>query len=88
MVIFGFIGYLFKKFEYEGAPLVLALVLGPMMETALRRSLLLSAGDPMIFLTRPIAAGLMLVSFFLLLYPLIPRLGKRRIILPPEKKED
>ena len=88
MVIFGLIGYLFKKFEYEGAPLVLALVLGPMMETALRRSLLLSAGDPMIFFTRPISAVLMLVSFFLLVFPLLPRLGKKRAGLPQREGED
>jgi putative tricarboxylic transport membrane protein len=88
MVIFGLIGYLFKKFEYEGAPLVLALVLGPMMETALRRSLLLSAGDPMIFLNRPISAALMLVSIFLLAYPLVPWLRKKRAILPKEENED
>ena len=72
----------------KGLPLVLALVLGPMMETALRRSLLLSAGDPMIFLTRPIAAVLILVSIFLLAYPLIPWLGNKRATLPKEEKED
>ena len=88
MVIFGLIGYLFKKFEYEAAPLILALVLGPMLETALRRSLLLSAGDPMIFLTRPISAVLMLISFFLLAYPLVPWLRKRRAILPKGEAED
>ncbi|MBI5968191.1 MAG: tripartite tricarboxylate transporter permease [Deltaproteobacteria bacterium] len=82
MVIFGLIGYLFKKFEYEAAPLVLALVLGPMMETALRRSLLLSAGDPMIFLTRPISAALMLISFFLLAFPFMPWLKRKRAVLP------
>ena len=53
MVVFGLLGYLFKKFEYEAAPLILALVLGPMLETALRRSLLLSAGSPLIFLHPP-----------------------------------
>ena len=88
MVIFGFIGYLFKKFEYEAAPLVLALVLGPMLEAALRRSLLLSAGNPTIFLTRPISAVLMLVSFFLLLSPLVPRLKKKRAALPKGEAED
>ena len=88
MVVFGLIGYLFKKFEYEGAPLVLALVLGPMMETALRRSLLLSAGDPLIFITRPISAVLMLISFFLLIFPLLPRLGKKRTALPQGESGD
>jgi putative tricarboxylic transport membrane protein len=87
MVVFGFIGYLFKKFEYEGAPLVLALVLGPMMETALRRSLLLSAGDAMIFLTRPISATLMGISLFLLAYPLVPWLRRKRATLPMSEVE-
>ena len=75
MVVFGLLGYLFKKFDYEAAPLVLALVLGPIMETSLRRSLLLSSGNPMIFLTRPISGILLVISLFLLIYPLI--LGAR-----------
>jgi putative tricarboxylic transport membrane protein len=88
MVIFGLIGYFFKKYEYEGAPLVLALVLGPMLETALRRSLLLSAGDPTIFLTRPISAVLILSSFCLLVFPLVPWIGKKRAVLPKGEAED
>ncbi|MCJ7494791.1 MAG: tripartite tricarboxylate transporter permease, partial [Deltaproteobacteria bacterium] len=88
MIFFGLIGYLFKKFKYEAAPLVLALVLGPLLEAALRRSLLLSAGDPLIFITRPISAILMLISFFLLVFPLLPRLGKKRAGLPQGEGED
>jgi putative tricarboxylic transport membrane protein len=88
MVIFGVIGYLFKKFEYEAAPLVLALVLGPMLEAALRRSLLLSAGNPLIFFTRPISGVLMLVAFFLLCYPLVPWLRKKRAVLPKGEAND
>jgi len=88
MIFFGLIGYLFKKFKYEAAPLVLALVLGPLLEAALRRSLLLSAGDPLIFITRPISAMLMLISFFLLVFPLLPRLGKKRTGLPQGEAKD
>jgi len=87
MVIFGFLGYLFKKFDYEGAPLVLALVLGPIMETSLRRSLLLSSGNPMIFISRPISALLLLISLCLLIYPFIPWLRRKRNILPQEREE-
>jgi TctA family transporter len=58
------------------------------LEAALRRSLLLSAGDPLIFITRPISAVLMLISFFLLIFPLIPRLGKKRTGLPLGELED
>lgn len=61
MVAFGIVGYLFKKFGYEGAPLILAFVLGPMFEVNLRRSLLMSQGDFTIFFTRPIAVGALLV---------------------------
>ena len=84
MVIFGFIGYLFKKFEYEAAPLVLALVLEPMMEQALRRSLLLSSGNPTIFITRPISATLILASILFLISPILPWIGRARRVLPKE----
>jgi putative tricarboxylic transport membrane protein len=84
MVFFGLLGYLFKKFQYEGAPLVLALVLGPMLEKALRRSLLLSWGDPTIFITRPISLSLLVVSFALLFFPLIPKWRKKRLDLKDE----
>lgn len=88
MILFGIIGYFFKKFEYEPAPLVLALVLGPMLEAALRRSLLLSAGDPTIFLTRPISAVLMIISFCLLVFPLIPWLRKKREAIPAGEADE
>jgi putative tricarboxylic transport membrane protein len=88
MVAFGVIGYFFRKYEYEGAPLVLALVLGPMLETALRRSLLLSSGDPTVFITRPISGVLMAVSFFLLILPLIPGFNSKRRVLPMAEADD
>jgi len=70
MMFFGVLGYLMKKFEYEAAPLILAFVLGPIMEQSLRQSLKLSGGSFLIFLTRPVSAillilaGLVLVSYF------------------------
>jgi putative tricarboxylic transport membrane protein len=70
MVLFGILGYLMKKYGYEPAPLVLAFVLGPMFENAFRQSLILSNGNPMIFLNRPIAASFLLISFVLLISPL------------------
>jgi putative tricarboxylic transport membrane protein len=78
MILFGIVGYLMKKFEYEGAPLILAYVLGPMLETSLRQSLTISSGSFAIFFTRPIAAGGMLLAIFLILSPLLPRIRKRR----------
>lgn len=73
MVIFGLIGYLTKKFRYECAPLVLAMILGPMLESALRQSLILSNGSFHIFFARPLSAMLMGLSAFLLLSPILMR---------------
>ena len=81
MVLFGVLGYLMKKFGYEPAPLVLAFVLGPMLENNLRKSLILSQGDFSTFVTRPLSAIALLLALALLLSPLIPRLrGKREVI--------
>ena len=73
-VIFSFVGLLMKKFEFEGAPLVLAFVLGPLLETALRRSLILSDGSFLIFLQRPISAAFILFSIVVLVAPLFSKL--------------
>jgi putative tricarboxylic transport membrane protein len=68
MIIFGIVGYILRKFDYEPAPLMLAFILGPMLETAFRQSLIISDGRFSIFLERPISAvglliaGLLLVS--------------------------
>ena len=79
MLLFGILGYLMKKFDYEPAPLVLAFVLGPMFQNALRQSLIISRGNPMIFLLRPISAVFVLGTFFLLFSPLVlKKLGKQR----------
>ena len=76
MIIFGGIGYLMRKFGYEGAPLVLAFVLSPMLENAFRQALIMSGGSFDIFFTRPISLVLLLVTITLLLLPLIPGLRK------------
>jgi putative tricarboxylic transport membrane protein len=78
MVIFGVLGYLMKKVQFEGAPLLLGMVLGLMMEDALRQSLIMSGGDFMIFLNRPIAAGFFIAAMALLVLPLL-RWGKTRL---------
>ena len=85
LIIFGFIGYLMKKFKYEAAPLILAFVLGPRFETALRRSLLLQRGDLTIFLTRPISAVLLAIAVALILLPLIPKIRKKVASVPKEE---
>ena len=78
MIGFGVFGYLARKFQFEMAPLVLALVIGPMMENNLRLSLVISQGNPWIFIEKPISATFILVSLVLLISPFIPWIGKRR----------
>jgi putative tricarboxylic transport membrane protein len=72
MTVFGLFGYLMRKFEYEGAPFVFAMVLSPLMEINLRKSLLMSDGNFGIFFTRPISLTLMIVGTILLCLPLFP----------------
>ncbi len=78
MVIFGVLGYLMRKFGYEAAPLVLAFVLGPMLENNLRKSLILSHGDFTIFVERPISATCLVLAAAALLAPLLPALARKR----------
>jgi putative tricarboxylic transport membrane protein len=81
MLFFGGIGYLMKKFDYEAAPLVLAMVLGPMMENALRQSLIMANGSAGIFFTRPISLGVMLLVLALLILPMLPWVKKKREVI-------
>ncbi|MEW6265427.1 MAG: tripartite tricarboxylate transporter permease [Thermodesulfobacteriota bacterium] len=81
MLIFGVIGYVMNKLSLEGAPLILAFILGPMLETALRQSLLKSNGDFSIFITRPISATFLAISFLLLVLPLITKLRRPGAVL-------
>ena len=86
MVFFGFMGYLLRKYRYEAAPLILAFVLGPMLEDALRQSLIISEGSPKIFFTRPISGTILGCTVLLLLSSLLPKIQKRRQVLPLEKE--
>ncbi len=78
MLLFGVIGYLMRKFEYEPAPLVLAFVLSPILEDSLRQSLIISGGSMSIFVTRPIAAGFLLLAALLLISAVLPSVRKKR----------
>jgi putative tricarboxylic transport membrane protein len=70
MMVFGVMGYLFKKLRYPLAPLVLALVLGDMAETSFRQSMLLSQGSMAIFWSNPLVGSLTFVAIALLIWPL------------------
>ncbi len=71
MIFFGALGYLMRKMKYPPAPMILALVLGPMVERSLRQSLTISHGSLEIFFTRPIAAVLMIIGILSLFLPII-----------------
>jgi len=71
MMFFGIVGYLFKKYEYEPAPLILAFVLGPMLESNLRQSLISSQGSFQVFFTRPISAVFISIAILLFAVPIL-----------------
>ncbi len=78
MLIFGFAGYAIMRWGCEPAPLVMAFVLGPLMEENLRRAMLLSEGSPSVFFTRPISLSLLIAAGLLLLLVLLPKLRTAR----------
>jgi len=78
MALFGVLGYAFRKLDCEPAPMLLGFILGPMMEEYLRRALLITKGNPVVFVTRPISATLLAVSAVALVVVLLPALRKKR----------
>jgi TctA family transporter len=78
MAVFGVVGYVLVKLDCEPAPLLLGFVLGPMMEENLRRSMLLSRGDPSIFVTQPISLALLISAAVLLALLIVPSIRNKR----------
>jgi TctA family transporter len=78
LALFGLLGYVFSKLDCEPAPLLLGFILGPMMEEYLRRALLLSRGDPTVFVTRPISATMLALAVFAVIVVLLPAMSKKR----------
>ncbi|MEW5912265.1 MAG: tripartite tricarboxylate transporter permease [Thermodesulfobacteriota bacterium] len=70
MILFGVVGFLLRRWAYEGAPLLLALVLGPKLEVAFRQSLMISHGDFGVFVSRPVSLAFLLAAAAFLLLPL------------------
>jgi TctA family transporter len=77
-IFFGLLGYGFAKTGCDPAPLLLGFVLGPLMEESLRRAMLISRGDPMVFIHRPISAVLLIASVLLLVVLILPAIRKKR----------
>ena len=78
MGLFGILGYVFSKLGCEPAPMLLAFILGPLMEEYLRRAMLLSRGNLMVFIQRPISATLLALSLLAMLSVLLPSFSKTR----------
>ena len=78
IAVFGLVGYVLVKLGCEPAPLLLGFVLGPLLEEHLRRAMILSRGDPMIFLNRPISATLLALAAIALVVAVLPSVRKKR----------
>ncbi|GLR12574.1 hypothetical protein GCM10007907_13640 [Chitinimonas prasina] len=78
MAGFGVAGYVFSKLECEPAPMLMAFILGPLMEEYLRRALLLSRGDPLVFLQRPGSLVMLLMAAAAMAVVLLPAIRKKR----------
>jgi putative tricarboxylic transport membrane protein len=78
VAFFGLLGYALMKMRCEPAPLLLGFVLGPLLEENLRRAMILSRGDPMTFVTRPISGGLLLMALLVLVVVLLPAVRRKR----------
>ena len=78
MAAFGFAGYVVRKLDAEPTPMLLAFILGPMMEEFLRRALLFSRGDPLTFVQRPISASMLALAVLLIVLMLLPTLRRKR----------
>jgi len=83
-IAFGILGYILIKLEFEPAPLLLGVILGPLMEENLRRAMLLSRGSLSVFWERPLSLGLLLTAAVLLMVVLLPSLRQARDTLKEE----
>ena len=84
MIIFGIAGYILRKFEYEEAPMLLAFILGPLIETNFRQSLIMSDGKLSIFATRPISAVALVISVLLFISTGLSYYRKAKAVIPEE----
>jgi len=91
LIVFGFAGYWLRKHEYEVAPLVLGLVLGPIFENSFRQSIILSQGDFTVFITRPLSAVFVIAALALPAAPMVQKLwrvARPRKSSPAEQRKD
>ncbi|MDQ4052891.1 MAG: tripartite tricarboxylate transporter permease [Actinomycetota bacterium] len=86
IAIFGVLGYALIRWGCEPAPLLLGFVLGPLLEENLRRAMIISRGDPSVFVTRPISAVLLLVAVAALVVAVLPAVRRRREVVFSEEE--
>jgi putative tricarboxylic transport membrane protein len=90
VIVFGVVGYLMKKFGFDPGPMVLAFVLGTLIESSARQSLLIFGGDPTGFVTRPISGTILAAILAVALFPLLRKVFRSRrdepadALAPPE----
>ena len=85
IAFFGILGYFLIKLGCEPAPLLLGFVLGPLLEQHLRRAMIISHGDPTVFLTRPISLALLVVAAFALVIAILPSIRRKREVVFQEE---
>jgi putative tricarboxylic transport membrane protein len=85
IAVFGVLGYFLIKLGCEPAPLLLGFVLGPLLEQHLRRALIISHGDPTVFLTQPVSAALLIVALFALVLAVLPSIRRQREVVFQEE---
>ena len=83
MLVFGVVGYFMRKFNYEGAPLILAFILGPMLERSFIQALNMSGGSYKIFFERPVSAVTMIIALIVILSSLVPVFYKKKVTKMP-----
>jgi putative tricarboxylic transport membrane protein len=88
VILFGVMGYLMRKFKYDPAPLILAFVLGPLMENSLRQSMMLFRGDVSKVFERPVTIVFLAFALFLFLSPLLGKLLRRGVAAPLSRGEE
>jgi putative tricarboxylic transport membrane protein len=88
MILFGVVGYFMRKFDFEPAPLALAYVLSPMLETSLRQSLNISGGSFFVFFSRPISLVCMVFVIGLLIFQIYSSIKKKKPTIPVDGKKE
>ncbi len=86
IAFFGILGYFLVKLGCEPAPLLLGFVLGPLLEEHLRRALIISRGDPTVFLARPISLALLIAAALALVIAILPSIRQKREVVFQEEE--